>query len=169
MDDVSTKSGEKYKALKGRLWNQPRPRQILERLEQHRASPPMLETVAQTFVNGRHGEAEIRSAIYGELLRNRDRTTVLKRVADLRLCLMKIQQDLSHVARELHQLKVWEGHRVLGYEAWGECLEKELELSDQVARMLLLAEEQGDRATFDAFMRTLIKGYAVPQPPLPVK
>ena len=85
MAEGSKSAGQRYEALKQRLWNQPRPQEILERLEQHRARPVLLEKVAGLFVSGQHGEAETLAAFYYDLLRHQDRTEVFRRITDLRV------------------------------------------------------------------------------------
>lgn len=159
-DERTTRAA--YPVMKERLWNQPRPRQVLERLEQHRAPLPMLETTAQQFVAGRHGDAEIHAAIYYELLRNRDRVTITQRVGALRDLMSRIHHDLAHIASELAQLTCWESHKVLAYTDRSEFLEKELGLSDHVASALAVLREQAAPGGFDTAVQLLIKGYVAP-------
>lgn len=151
-----------YQTLKERFSNQPRSRQILDRLEQHRADPSLLTAVAEKLAAGQYGEAEIQSAVYCELLKNRDRKAILKRVADLRSAFAKIQLDLSKAASEIYQLKSWASYQAVGYDDWTEFSEWVLGLSDLVANALLTAREQVSGMDLDEFLQVMIKGYVVP-------
>ena len=91
MAEGNERIAEQYKALKQRLWNQPRPQEILGRFEHHGALPALLEKVAKRFVSGQHGEAEILAAFYYDLLRHQDRTEVISRITDLRVIFVQIQ------------------------------------------------------------------------------
>jgi hypothetical protein len=155
-------SHDSYRTLKERLSNQPRSRQVLEQLEKYRPDSSLLAAVAEKLVSGQYGEAEIQSAIYCELLKNRDRKAILKRVADLRSAFVKIQIDLSHTASEIYQLKSWAAHQVVGYDDWTEFSEWVLGLSDKVAEALLTAREQVSGIGLDEFLQVMIKGYMVP-------
>lgn len=152
-----------YRALKERLWNQPRPRQFLERLEQRGASAVILERVAEKFASGEYGDGEIQAAICCELLQHRDRKACLKRVADLNSLLVKIYQDLTLAASWIYQLQSWESHKVMNYEDWGEFLEEILGLSSNTADALLMAMEYPLGLGLEGFLQLMIKGYVAPQ------
>ncbi|MFQ5779149.1 MAG: hypothetical protein ACE5HN_00015 [Nitrospiria bacterium] len=92
-------AARRYKVLRERLWNQPRARRFLERLERHHARPALLEVVARLFVEGSWGEAEIRSAIYYDLLRHRDRADLIRRISELRRISTEINRDLLYLAK----------------------------------------------------------------------
>lgn len=146
--------GQHYEALKQRLWNQPRPRQFMERLERHGARPGLLERVASLFVSGKHGEAEILAAIYYDLLRHQDRTDVLRRMACLRVVCFQIQQDLIFLANELARVK--------GRTA---CCHRKLGLSDRIMGTLI-AIRPGPSASLDWLLGRLSEEYSqVPQSP----
>ena len=151
-----------YQTLKERFSNQPRPRQVLERLERHCADPFLLTVVAEKLASGQYGEAEIQSAVYCELLKNRDRKAILKRVADLRSAFAKIQLDLSQAASEIYQFKSWASYKAVGYDDWTEFSEWVLGLSDRVVDALLTAREQMSSMDLDEFLQVMIKGYVVP-------
>ena len=162
MSKDGKQENQSYEALKERLWNQPRARQVLEHLEQHGASYSMLEDVAQKFADGRHGEAEIQAAICCELLRNRDTKAILKRVADLRSAFVEVRQDIFHITSEIHQLKVWDSYKNFGYDQWNEFAREVLGLSDKVVDALLIAREEASGPNLDGFLQAMIKGYALP-------
>jgi predicted RNase H-like nuclease (RuvC/YqgF family) len=153
-----------YAALKEKLSSQPRSRATLERLERLKAPLAMLEAVAGKFSAGEHGEAEIQAAIYSELLRNRDQKAVLKRVAQLRTTFAKIQQDLCHIAGQLHQFKSWTSHGTFGFGDWAEFCNEVIGLSDKISEALLMAREQVFGLDLDGFLQAVIKGYVVPSP-----
>ncbi len=162
MENRQGESHQDYRALKERLWNQSRARQVLEKLERNRASSPILTAVAEKLAAGEHGEAEIQSAIYCELLKNRDRRAILKRVADLRTLLAKIHQDLSQAAGEIHQLQSWKSHTVMDYDRWTEFSEEVLGLSNKITDALLTASDQAFARDLDQFLQVMVKGYIVP-------
>lgn len=169
MSKDGNKGGQSYEILKQRLWNQPRTRQILEHLEKLGAPPSMLEAAAKKFATGLHGGAEIDAAIYCELLRNRDTKTILKRVAALRSAFVEIRQDLFHITSEIHQLKVWDSYKNFGDDQWSEFAREVLGLSDKVVDALLIAREETPGQGLDGFIQAMIKGYALPSPPLQKK
>lgn len=152
-------TGPRYEALKQRLWNQPRPRQFLERLEKHGARPALLERVARLFVAGRHGEAEILATIYYDLLRHRDRADLLRRIATLRVTSIKVAQELSAASDQLHRLKKRRAYLMLGYPDWTDFVKKELGLGEKLAALLLLVGEQTNEISLDALLRKMIHGY----------
>lgn len=153
------RTGHRYADLKRNLWNQPRPRQFLERLEEKDAPSPILESVAAHFANGRFGEAEIQTAIYYDLLRHRDRAALQERVTDLQNTLSRISQDLLHLSENLRQLKIWEAYRPLGYVDWGEFAEKAIHLSEETVSRLLILDELEKDLSLDTLLQVLIKGY----------
>ena len=157
MADSGKEKGQHYEALKQRLWNKPRPRQILEQLEQDGAPAAILEAVALKFTNGQDGEAEVRAAIYSNLFRHRNRAALVSRLASLRFLLIKISHDLIQAAGELQQLKDWEAYRILEHGDWAEFALKELSLSAHVAGALMMARKS---ASLDEFLQRAIKGYA---------
>lgn len=105
MEEEGKPAAQRYSLYKDRLWNQPRPRQFLERLERYGAWPSLLARVASLFVSGKHGEAEILAAIYGDLLRNRRRPNIQRRISDLRRILSQIEQDILFLKKELIGMK----------------------------------------------------------------
>jgi len=122
----------------------------------------MLTDVANKFVTGQNGEAEIWVAFCTELLRNFDPKAILKRAADLRTRFDAIQHEFFTAISEIKQFKSWEAHRDLGYEDWREFSEKVLGLSSQIAEALLSAREQVTTINPNQFLQAMIKGYAVP-------
>lgn len=259
MAEDEKQTSPRYEALKQRLWNQPRPRQFLERLEKHGARPALLERVAQLFVAGRHGEAEVLAAIYYDLLRHRDRADLLrriadlrtvssqteqdllslanglekvgdretctrrlglsnkmmsalvavrksppagldlllrgvaekyskesenlppqtevqgeewavvmklKRIADLRLALSRLHQNLLRLLCELDQFKGWEAYRTVGYEDFHGFVSKELGLSDKIAETLILVREEAGLPPPGALLQAIIKGYTASVEPV---
>jgi hypothetical protein len=152
-------TGLRYEALRERLWNQPRARQFLERLESEEASPAILDAVAQKFAAGQHGEGEFLATIYGDLLRYRNRTAILEQVRELRDTFSRIHQDLVQAIVWIHQLFEWQSYRILEYEDWSGFAEKELGLSEKVAGLLLQIAGQERENTFDALLQRLAKGY----------
>lgn len=147
MAESGKEKGQHYEALKQRLWNQPRPRQFLERLEHHGARYVLLEKVAGLFVSGQPGEAEILSAFYGDLLRNQDRTEVLRRITDVRVISLQIQQDLFLLANGLYQAKDPEA-----------CARK-LGLSDRLIAALTAIRE-GPPDGLDLLLKRLAEEYS---------
>jgi hypothetical protein len=147
MTEDEKQTGPRYEALKQRLWNQPRPRQFLERLEQYCARPALLERVARLFAAGRHGEAEILAAIYSDLSRHRDRADLLRRIGALRIVSSQIEQDLLSVASGLE--------RVRGRET---CVRK-LGLSDRIIRALIAVGKRGCAVGLDPLLRGLVEEY----------
>jgi len=160
MDSREEQSSKNYRALKERLWNQPRSRQVLERLEQDRVPQTLLEAVAGKLAKGQHGEGEILATIYGELIRNRDRSAIIKQVVELRVIFARIHQDLLQVAAGIHQLFEWDSYQILEYQDWSEFAEKELGLSEKVAGLLLRITGQNTENTLDTLVQRLVKGYA---------
>lgn len=156
MTESGNQKGQRYEALKQRLWNKPRPRQILEQLEQQGASTTILEAVALIFTNGEPGEAEVRAGIYYDLFRHRNRGALINRLVGLRFLLIKINHDLIQAAGELVQLKDWEVYRILEHGDWAEFALKELSLSAHVADALMMARKS---ASLDEFLQRAIKGY----------
>jgi hypothetical protein len=152
-------TGLRYEALRERLWNQPRARQFLERLEGEEASPAILDAVAQKFAAGQHGEGEFLATIYGDLLRYRNRTAILEQVREMRGTFSRIHQDLVQAMAGLHQLFEWQSYRILEYEDWSGFVEKELGLSEKVVGLLLRIAGQERENTFDALLQRLAKGY----------
>ena len=155
-------ASQRSPSYKEGFWNKTRPRQVLERLEQHEASPAMLEDISRRVLTDQHGDAEIRTAICCELLRNADPKTLLKRVADLRTRFDTIQHEFFSAISEIEQLKSWEVHRDLGYESWTEFSERVLGLSSQIAEALILAREEVTNINPNQFLQAMIKGYVVP-------
>ena len=160
MESRVEQSSQHYRALKERLRNQPRARQILERLENNRVRQPLVEAVVGKVATGQHGDGEILGAIYNELTKNRDPAMALRLVEELRAVFGRIRNDLFLVAGKLHQLREWEAYRRLGHGTWEEFVEKDLNLSRKVADLLLLIVAQEKSSTFDALVQVLVKGYA---------
>jgi len=151
-----------YESIKQQLRNKPQALKFLKQLEMEQAPSSMLEDVANKFVAGQHGDAEIWAAFCTEVLRNFDPKAILKRVADLRSVGTRVLFDLSHIASEIEQLKNWEANQEMGFEDWTEFSEQVLGLSDKVADSLLLAREQVADRSLNLFLQAVIKGYAAP-------
>lgn len=145
----------RYETLKQRLWNQPRALKFLEPLERHGARPALLERVAGLFLNGLWGKAEIRAAYYAVLLKHRDRADVQRRIAAMRLTSLKIPQGLIAVGEHLRQLKDEGSHRIVGYPDRDDFLERELNLPDQIASLLIAAEKPMGEIGLDEFFKRM--------------
>jgi len=144
-----------YETLKQRLWNQPRALKFLEPLERHHARPSLLERVAGLFLNGPWGKAEIRAAYYAILLKHRDRADVQKRIAALRVTSLKIPQGLIATGDHLRRLKDGGFHQILGYPDWHDFMERELDLTGQIASLLAAAGKPIGEIGLDEFFKRI--------------
>lgn len=145
----------RYETLKQRLWNQPRALKFLEPLERHEARSALLERVAGLFLNGPWGKAEIRAAYYAALLKHRDRADVQRRIAALRVTSLKVPQGLISVGDHLRRLRDEGFHRILGYPDWDDFLERELNLTDQIASLLAAAGKPMGEIGLDEFLKRM--------------
>lgn len=166
MQEPKEPEDQRYDILKNRLWNQPRPRQFLERLERHGARAVLLERVARLFIAGRHGEAEILAAVYYDLFRHRDRADLLRRIGALRAASIRAAHDLSAASRQLHRLRIRRASLVLGYPDWTDFVKKEFGLGEKIASLIEVIGEQTNDPTLDALLQKMIHDYptaAVPR------
>jgi len=152
-------AGQRYSAYKERLWNQTRPRKVLQRLEQNRAAETLLEAVAKEFAKGQHGEGDFLAAAYTELLRNRTPAIISRQLEELRATISKIHQELLSVASRLNHFREWKTYRVLEYQDWAEFTEKEFTLSERVAGLLLMIVGRERESSFDTLIQIMLKGY----------
>jgi hypothetical protein len=159
MQEQKEPEDQRYEILKNRLWNQPRPRQFLERLERYGVRPVLLERVARLFIAGRHGEAEILAAVYYDLFRHRDRSDLLRRIGALRTASIRTAHHLSAASRQLHRLKIRRASFVLGYPDWTDFLKKEFGLGERIAVLIEMIGEQTNDRTLDALLQKMIHGY----------
>lgn len=159
MQEPKEPEDQRYETLKNRLWNQPRPRQFLERLERHGARPVLLERVARLFIAGRHGEAEILAAVYYDLFRHRDRADLLRRIGALRTTSIRTAQDLSAVSRQLDRLQIRRASLVLWYPDWTDFVKKELGLGEKMAALIEVIGEETNNPSLDALLQKMIHGY----------
>lgn len=150
---------QRYEILKNRLWNQPRPRQFLERLERHGARAVLLERVARLFIAGRYGEAEILAAVYYDLFRHRDRADLLRRIRAVRATSIKTGHDLSDASHQLDRLRIRRASLVLGYPDWTDFMKKEFGLGERIAALIEAIGEQTNDPTLDALLQKMIHGY----------
>jgi hypothetical protein len=156
-DDKPT--GQRHLAYEERLWNQPRPRQILARLEQMRMPRALIEAVAEKYAHGEHGEADFRAAVYTEFMQNRDPAIIPRQLDELRATISKIQQELLWAANRLQHLRDWKTYRVLKYRKWAEFLEKELGLSVKVTELLMKIVGSDRKSSLDTLIDVILKGY----------
>jgi hypothetical protein len=159
MAESDKPTGRRYSSFKERLWNQPRPRQILERLEQDRAPQILLEAVAGKFAGGEHGEGEILAAVYTDLLRNRNRAIIPRRLEALRATFSKIHQELLEASTSLYDLREWETYRILEYLDWAEFTKKEFRLSESVAGLLMRIVRGEEESCLNTVVQIMLKGY----------
>lgn len=166
MQEPKEPEDQRYDILKNRLWNQPRPRQFLERLERHGARAVLLERVARLFIAGRHGEAEILAAVYYDLFRHQDRADLLRRIGALRAASIRAAHDLSAASSQLHRLQILRASLVLGYPDWTDFVKKEFGLGEKIAALIEVIGEQTNDPTLDALLQKMIHDYptvAVPR------
>lgn len=159
MQERKEPEDQRYETLKNRLWNQPRPRQFLERLERYGARPVLLERVARLFIAGRYGEAEILAAVYYDLFRHRDRADLLKRIGALRAASIRTAHNLSAASRQLYRLQIQRASLVLGYPDWTDFVKKEFDLGERMAVLIEAIGELTINPTLDALLQKMIHDY----------
>lgn len=159
MQEPKEPEDQRYEILKNRLWNQPRPRQFLERLERHGARAVLLERVARLFIAGRHGDAEILAAVYYDLFRHRDRADLLRRIGALRAASIRTAHDLSAASHQLHRLQIRRASLVLGYPDWTDFVKKEFGLGEKMATLIEVIGEETNDPTLDALLQKMIHDY----------